>query len=528
MSAALSTGCGLDAPAGFGENRVAVATVDGEPIYARDYVLNFEFGYPHLYRNGNTRLAYLNRMIDEKLLAQEGVRRGLLNHSGVRQLVRDLREELLVGQVFQRYVNDSVTVTEQDIMMAIQEEHTSFRLRYLPATSRMAVERMRDEAQEVGFAAATKAFLSRNEYSLSSSDFESGLVKSHDLHPDLMAAIVNLPVGEISAPIPFRGQFLLLEVLEVRREPALASGQARSAAEQVVFNRKAKSRASDFIDSMMRPLGVRVKSAPYRTLREMLWQLYPQLPLHHNLLDALLDVNASDSLRVILDEILITTTRDDWTIREFLAAYPAARYPLRHQSRSAFENDLYDAIGIHSHDFPVDSFHWIQFYFTLKTDNKSIFPIIIILNFSTNHNSSTFSPLESTGEWTLTWRKLLFHETNPPFNRQHCSFTGCWLFCWNFYLFPFHLLFCAARRRFSWNIDTKSKTFRRYFHLWTAIECLSKTSFLYYREEKQKQIHFSDFPVGCFARIEFSLILEIDFLHENNFDQSEFEFNSST
>ena len=346
MSAALSTGCGLDAPAGFGENRVAVATVDGEPIYARDYVLNFEFGYPHLYRNGNTRLAYLNRMIDEKLLAQEGVRRGLLNHSGVRQLVRDLREELLVGQVFQRYVNDSVTVTEQDIMMAIQEEHTSFRLRYLPATSRMAVERMRDEAQEVGLAAATKAFLSRNEYSLSSSDFESGLVKSHDLHPDLMAAIVNLPVGEISAPIPFRGQFLLLEVLEVRREPALASGQARRAAEQVVFNRKAKSRASDFIDSMMRPLGVRVKSAPYRTLREMLWQLYPQLPPHHNLLDALLDVNASDSLRVTLDEILITTTRDDWTIREFLAAYPAARYPLRHQSRSAFENDLYDAIGL--------------------------------------------------------------------------------------------------------------------------------------------------------------------------------------
>ena len=320
--------------------------VDGEPIYARDYVLNYELGFPHLYRRGNTRLAYLNLMIDEKLLAQEGARQGFLNHAGVRRNIRDLRDELLVGQVFQRYVNDSVTVTEQDIMMAMQEEHTSFRLRYLPAASRLAAERIHDEGQEVGLAAATEDYLSRNERSLTPSDFESGYVKSHDLHPDLMAAIVNLPVGEISAPIPFRGQFLLLEVVEVRREPVRMSGAARQAGEQVVFNRKAKSRASDFIDSMMRPLGVRVKSEPYRRLRDVLWQLNQRLPQHHNLLDAVLDIDDSDSLRVMLDEVLITTYRGEWTIREFLAAFPAARYPLRRGTRSAFENDLYDAIGL--------------------------------------------------------------------------------------------------------------------------------------------------------------------------------------
>ncbi|MDE2956561.1 MAG: hypothetical protein OXU68_06105 [Bacteroidota bacterium] len=340
----VGVGCDPKAPAGSGESRATVAVVDGAPIYARDYVLNFEFGYPHLYPSGNPRLAYLNRMIDEKLLAQEGMRRGLLNHPGIRQSIRDLRDELLVGQVFQRYVNDSVTVAERDIMMAMQEEHTSFRLRYLPAPTRLIALRMRKEAQEVGLAVATQSFLSRNERGLTPSDFESGYVRYHELPPDLMAAIIDLPVGEISAPVSFRGQFLLLEVIEVRREPVSMSGAERQAAEQVVFNRQAKARAGDFIDAMMRPLGVRVKSAPYRMLRELLWQLYPRLTPHHNLLDALLEVNIADSLR--LDETLITTSRGDWTVREFLAGFPAARYPLRHGTRSAFENDLYDAIGL--------------------------------------------------------------------------------------------------------------------------------------------------------------------------------------
>ena len=320
--------------------------VDGAPIYARDFVLNYELGFPHLYRRGNTRLAYLNRMIDEKLLAQEGARRGLLNHPAVQRNIRDLRDELLVGQIFQHYVNDRVTVTEQDLMMAMQEEHTSFRLRYLPAASISAAEAMRKEAQRLGFPAAIEETLYGNERSLTPSDFESGYIRSHDLHPDLMAAVADLPVGEISEPVPFRGRFLLLEVVEVRRDPVPMLGEARQAAEQVVFNRKAKSRAGDFIDSMMRPLGVRLKSAPYRGLSEVLWQSYHRLPPHDNLLDVLLEVEASDSLRVMLDEVLITTSRGDWTVREFLAAFPAARYPLRHGTRSAFDHDLYDAIGL--------------------------------------------------------------------------------------------------------------------------------------------------------------------------------------
>ena len=323
--------------------------MDGEPIYARDFVLNYELGFPHLHRGDNTRLAYLNRIINEKLLALEGTRRGLLDHAEVRRNIEDLREELLVEQVFQRYVNDQVSVTPEDITLAMQQDRTSFQLRYLPARSSAEGHRLRDEALRVGLPALIREFVSENdEQNLHPSDFESPYVTSHDLHPDLMAAIIDLPMGEISAPVPYHGQFLLLQLVDVRREPVALSAATRATFEQVVFHQKAKVLARTFIGSMMTPLDVRLKPAPYRLLREELWHWYQEGAPQGNLLTAFLMREASDTdnLRVILDDVLITTSDGDWTVRDFLAAFPAARYPLRHERREVFENDLYDAIGL--------------------------------------------------------------------------------------------------------------------------------------------------------------------------------------
>ena len=346
-----ASGCGPAAPGSTessGEGAI-VATVGGEPIYARDFVLNYELGFPHLYRGDNTRLAYLNRIIDEKLLALEGIRRGLLDHEAVRWNIEDLREELLVEQVFQRYVNDRVSITPQDITLAMQQDRTSFRLRYLLARSPAEAHRLRNEALSGGLPALIRDFVLKNdEQNLHPSDFESPYVTSHDLHPDLMAAVTDLQVGEISAPVPYHGQFLLLQLVDVRREPVPPSAAARASYEQTVFHQKASVLARAFIGSMMKPLEVRLKPASYKLLRDKLWHWHQDGPPQGSLLTALLAREATDAdhLRLILDDVLITTSDGDWTVRDFLAAFPATRYPLRHERREVFENDLYDAIGL--------------------------------------------------------------------------------------------------------------------------------------------------------------------------------------
>ena len=353
FSLVFASGCDQPAPERREARRdgVIVATVDGEPIYARDFVLNYELGFPHLHRGENTRLAYLNRVIDEKLMALEGVRRGLLNHEKVKRNMQGLHEELLVEQVFQRYVNDRVHVSEQDIILAMQRDRISFRLRYLPARSLVEAHRLRDKALSGGLPLLIQNFVATNdEHNLHPSDFESGYVAHRDLHPALVAAVTDLPVGEISAPVPYHGQYLLLELVDVRRElaPPPSSAEARKLYEQVVFQQKAKVLARAFIASMMEPLDVRLKPGPYTLLRDQLWHWYQDPPPPENLLSAL-RLRAgfgADSLRSILDAVLIMTSDGDWTVGDFLASFPASRYPLRHERPEVFENDFYDAIGL--------------------------------------------------------------------------------------------------------------------------------------------------------------------------------------
>ena len=336
-------------PSGSEGEKAVVATVGGEPIYARDFVLNYEFGFAHLFRSDNPPLAYLNRIVEEKLLALEGIRRGLLSDRDLAWRREDLFQELLVEQVFERYVNARVFVSEEEVTEAIQEERTSFRLRYVPARTAEHARRMREEARLRGMPALVEELVAGSrELNLHPSEFESPYITGHELHPELLAAIIDLPVGQISEPVPHNGQYLLIELLDVRTEPVPSSAAERAPYERVVFHRKAKALAREFIRSMMEPLEVRVRPATYRRMREALWQAYGSAPPEGRLLSALMAPGSSvaDSLRALAEIVLITTADGDWTVRDFLEAFPATRYPLRHDSRESFENDLYDAIGL--------------------------------------------------------------------------------------------------------------------------------------------------------------------------------------
>lgn len=337
-----------DPPPGSGP---IVALVDGEPIYARDFVLNYEFGFPHLRRGEDPAETYLRRVVDEKLLAIEGYRRGMDGDPDVQRKIDNLREELLVEQVFERYVNEDVSVTDEDILAAMQRDRVSFKVRYIPAPTLERAHALRVHAVRNGFDRALEDFItSQPDMPIRPEDLESPYVGWRDINPTLMAAIEDVPVGGISQPILHNGSYLLVQVVDVRGEPVgpATNVEERSRYEQALYQRKTRARAREFIGSMMKPLDVRVKPGPFVTLRNSLWRWHKDDPPEENLLRALegRDAPYADSLRAILDEVLITTNEGDWTVRRFLQEYPIERYPLRHNKTEDFESDVYDAVGL--------------------------------------------------------------------------------------------------------------------------------------------------------------------------------------
>ncbi len=333
---------------------------DGDPLVARvgsieitasDFVKSYEFGFNVNKRGSDPRRAYLDRMIEEALMAAEGYRLGLDEAREVQRREASLREELLVEQVFERRVNDQISVSDNDIVQAMQQDRVSFKLRYLLAFDRAAAERMKADAERDGFDATLDRLIAGDvENTWNRDDFESPYVTAHDIDPVLMNAIEDLPVGEFSEPVRFRDGYIVLQVTDIRQEPIppVTDATERSRYEQVVFQQKAKAAARRLIGEMMGPRQVEVSSKPFLALRDALWTWYRDRAPVVNLKVSVdqSDDAAAQALRELYPDVLITSTDGTWTVEEFLREYPVDRYPLSTRSESEFDRDLYDAIGL--------------------------------------------------------------------------------------------------------------------------------------------------------------------------------------
>lgn len=333
------------------EQPAAVAYVGDQAIPADDFRVSYELGFAHLKQGPSPRLAYLQHMIDERLLAQEGYRLGLDERPDVRRRVESMRAELLVEQVFEREVNAHVQVTDAEIQAAMARDEVRFKLRYLPAPSYEQARALRVLAEREGFDAAVASVTpGEGQPHPAAAELESPYLAWHELDPVLLEAVRDLPPGQYSAPVPFRGSYLVLEVVDVRQSPIapVADPDVRARYEQVLFQQKAKAAARRFIGEAMAPLGLKLKAAPVAALRRHLWAWYGDAPPESNLLTALDGAGGAyaDSLRALLPAVLMTTTERDWTVRDFFEAYPLDRYPLDTTTPEAFTSDLYDAFGL--------------------------------------------------------------------------------------------------------------------------------------------------------------------------------------
>lgn len=327
-----------------------VARVGSSVITAGDFIRSYELGYPQLRTGPDPRRTYLDRMIDERLLAQEARRRGLNQAARVARRVESLLEELLVEQVFEHEVNAGLTVTDSEIDSLRFADQVSFRIRYLPASRREEAERLRGVLVQDGFEAAVAAM--GGEIPVTASQLESPYLKAGALQPDFLRAISGLTVGVPSEPIALGGSFLVVQVMDIQRTAVSETPGAdeRQRYEQILRQQKAKQAARRFIAETVGISGLRIKAGPYRDLEGALWEwLQSSPPDEEGRLSERLRQDSSQSARRMRDleqDLLMQTDQESWTVGRFLEEYPVERYPLNHADRAVFRQDLHDAFGL--------------------------------------------------------------------------------------------------------------------------------------------------------------------------------------
>jgi hypothetical protein len=349
------------------QDKIIVAKVGKSEISLEDFRLDYEFGFSHLKTGPNRKLAYLDKMIDEKLLATKGYKLNLDKSERVQRLAKELQDELAIEQVFKDNVQAKVRISDQEIVEAINKAKVSWKLRYWWEPGKEFAESVCAFMRQHGYAETVEKILSNNpEINLKPGEFETPYMTWLDVAPELLAQIENLAIGEISDPVEMDQGYYIFQVVDIRRQP-VTEYEYKDKADtfrKILRARKEQELNAQFIASLMIPKNVTTKGDAFSLLSRNLFEWYKNGDRSEDLYKAIADSRNEQAclqeIRKSLDKVLVTFEKDSWTIRDFLKRFNPREIKVTDKTDlNVFQSNFNDQIALTVRD-----------YFLLKQGHK--------------------------------------------------------------------------------------------------------------------------------------------------------------
>lgn len=334
-----------------------VAVVNGYEITARELILNYEFGFPHI-KKGETQKErlenYLDLMIAERIIAEEGRKAGLHKNSSIKEYQEELEKELLLEAVVEKDIESKVNVTTQEIEEAINRSKVSFKLRFWVEPNYKRALEVKEKMDKEGYAEVVTSILVHNpELNFDPRYLETDYLTWLEVTPEVLSAIQNIPAGQISEPLLINNYYFLIQVADIRRNSILA-GEYKSQApsiKKVLHHAKLQSEIVNYVDSLMTPLNIVTKGKQFRLLADALaeWKA-DSLASESGFEDYLYTGEEYGSkvsaLRKSLNDTLIYYDGGGFTIGAFLELFDPAVIKNSPANKRLFRSELNNNIAI--------------------------------------------------------------------------------------------------------------------------------------------------------------------------------------
>ncbi len=267
LSLILFASCGEGEPASP-EDRVLVKIGD-EAITVKEFRRNYETGFGHLKTGEDRKRSYLGWMIKEKLLALEGYNLGFHESENVRNAEAQLLNELIIEELVDVEVKSKIKISEADIREAINKSKVSFKFRYWTESNAERAEWIAAAMQERGYAEVSGELMENNpEWQIRPQDLETDYISWMETPPEVMNAIQELPIGEVSDPVEINGEYTIFQVLDIRRSGVLDTEYKSKASqfEQIVYYRRVQAAVKQYVADLLTPKNIVTKGDSFTML----------------------------------------------------------------------------------------------------------------------------------------------------------------------------------------------------------------------------------------------------------------------
>lgn len=117
-----------------------LAVVGNKKITIREFLAGYEFGPAFVKRKENSKSRYLKYMIDEKLLALDGYKRGFADSSRVKELLAAIRGDLATTELFKAKIFNKIKVTQSEINKALAEKQFTYQVKWLYSSQKDEID----------------------------------------------------------------------------------------------------------------------------------------------------------------------------------------------------------------------------------------------------------------------------------------------------------------------------------------------------------------------------------------------------
>ncbi len=341
-----------------------IAYVGDYKISVRDFQLNYEFGFAHLKTKENEKLSYLEFMIDEALLSQEGYRLGLDLSQEVKNKEKELLNELLVEELFKKGVDDKIIISDNEIKDAISKSNVKWKLRYWVEQDLNNAERVYSLIKKSSYEDVVQGLLNNQEVKSEIKKYETDYLTWLDIPPLLLEKIKDLEINKISKPIKVDNVFILVEISEITSN--IISDYDYQATydkyKQILFYREQKKQTAIFLKNFMNPKKVITKGRAFGYILNALvaWKKSDVEKITFE--QAAENANNSEQELLLLkkhyDETLVTFKDGSLSIKDFINRFNASNITAKVSEKKKIYNQLNHqiAISIRNHFFLEEAF----------------------------------------------------------------------------------------------------------------------------------------------------------------------------
>lgn len=269
--------CSNESPPKVSAEDAIVAQIGDQKITVRDFRRSYETALGHLKIGADGKRTYLDYMIKEKVLALKGYQLGLHDTAWIKAAEAKLLNALLVEELVEVEIKSKIKVNPDEVREAINKSKVSFKFRHWPENNLEKAKEIAADMKERGYAAVVDDQLKKHkEKRINPRQLESDYVTWLDVQPEVLETIKDLPYGDISDPVEINGQFLVFQVLDIRREAVTENEYISKydSHKEIVFHTKLQKAISKYVVDLMTPKDVVTKANAFNLLNAGIHEWY--------------------------------------------------------------------------------------------------------------------------------------------------------------------------------------------------------------------------------------------------------------